>query len=408
MKCRFDPTGALAGLALLVPNAVLAQSGTPPKEAKPEESSTRDDIIVKGKRLPGSIIGDTAPVAKLNAAAIQGLGATSISDLLQRLKPLTTSVSGAEPVFLLNGRRVSSFNEIAALPPEALNGMEVLPESESARFGFPPTVRIVNYITKQKFGSLSVDQSVGTTTQGGGDTASLKLGSTRIDGSFRNTLTVSYERQDPLPNTRRRTFADPNSLFNPVGTIASPNGGSIDPALDALAGRAVTSAAVPGGNASSSLAGYLSGANAPRAFNLAPYQSVAGNDALSVDGTLALPISDSVSASVNLKMSAQRGSGLAGLGSAVLLVPAGNPALPFSKDVLLYRYLVEAGPLRQRNSDLTLHAGGALQGSIQRWNWTLTGNYDRARLNAMVEQGIDTDAAQAAISAGGNPGVGCH
>ena len=392
MRARRQRRHVLAGIALLCPAIVSAQEGEPP---------ARDDIVVTGKRLPGSVIGETEPVAILDAAGMRALGVTSLSDMLRLLKPLTTSASGGDPVFLLNGRRISGYGEIQSLPPEAMERTEILPETEAARFGFPSTVRVVNFITKAHFRALAVEEGAGTTTDGGGGVALLQLGSTRIDHGRRQSLAINYDRQDPLTASRRPTLPDTGSLFDGIGTIAGAGGGSIDPALDALAGRTVANAAVPADPASrGALAGYT---GAPRVFDLAPYQSVPSRDTLKVDGTQAVPIGRSVMASLNLTMEAKRGAGLAGLPRAVLRVPAGNPASPFARDVLLYRYLTEAAPLVQRTSGLDLHAGSTVQGSVKRWQWTVTGSYDRARASVAADQGIVLDGRQAAIDAGGDP-----
>lgn len=384
-----------AWAALLSPAAAFGQQA---------EAPGKDDIVITGKRLPGSAIDNTEPVAVLDAAAIKALGVTSISDMLRLLKPLTTSTSGSDPVFLLNGRRVSGYGEIQSLPPEAMERTEILPETEAARFGFPSTVRIVNFITKKRFRALSIEEGAGSTTDGGAGLALLQVGSTRIDGGRRQSLAINYNRQDSLLASRRPTFADTSSLFDGIGNITSVDGGSIDPALDALTGRLVTNAAVPADRAlRGTFAGYAAEANQLRIFNLAPYQSLSSRDTLKVDGTQAIPIGKSVVASLNLTMEAKRGSGLAGLPRAVLRVPAGNQALPFTRDVLLYRYLTEAAPLEQRTSGLDLHAGSTLQGSVKRWQWTVTGNYDRSRVSVAVDQGIVLDGQQAAIAAGGDP-----
>lgn len=386
---------AFAGAALLIPFEAFAQQAEVPGN---------DDIVITGKRSPRSVIDDTEPVAVLDAAAMKALGVTSLSDMLRLLKPLTTSASGGGPVFLLNGRRISGFGEIQSLPPEAMERTEILPETEAARFGFPSTVRVVNFITKKRFRALSIEEGAGSTTDGGGGVALLQLGSTRIDGGRRQSLAINYDRQDSLLASRRASFADTSTLFDAIGNIAGVDGGSIDPMLDALTGRAVTSAAVPADPAlRGGLAGYAAEANQARAFNLAPYQSLSSRDTLKVDGTQAVPIGKSMMASLNLTMEAKRGAGLAGLPRAVLRVPAGNPSLPFTRDVLLYRYVTEAAPLEQRTSGLDLHAGSTLQGTLKRWQWTVTGNFDRSRASAAVDQGIVLDDRQAAITAGGDP-----
>ena len=386
----------------LASGAVLATAGSAAaQEARPADPQ---DILVTGERLRGSVIGDAAPVAVLDAQALKALGATKIDDMLKLLKPLTTSNSGADPVFLLNGRRISGYGELRTLPPEAIERTEILPEQESARLGFPPTVRVTNFITRKHFRSLAVEESASTTTEGGASAAALELGSTQLDDLRRTSVTINYDRQDPLTAARRSTAPDTTTLFDRIGNVTGIGGGSIDPALDARVGRPVTVAAVPEDVAArGTLAGYAAGAGAPRITDLAPFQSIASRDQLRVDATRSVPIGTTMSGSLNLTMEAQRGLGLAGLPSATLRVPASNPASPFAGDVLLYRYLPEAGLLRQRTQALSLHAGGTVQGSLKRWIWTMTGSYDRLRASAAVDRGIAPDAAQAAIDGGADP-----
>ncbi len=383
----------------LVGAAVLAMPvpATAQEDAEPRD----DDIIVTGKRPPGSAIGDVAPVAVLDAAALRALGATSMAQLAKLLEPLTSSASGGAPVFLLNGRRIASEREIWTLPPEALERTEILSEQDAARFGFAPTVRVVNFVLKARFRAFVVDQGAGTTTDGGGSTERLELGSTRIAGDRRTVLTINYDRQNRLRATQRPYIPDSDSPFDRIGNLRSPDGGSIDAALDALAGRPVTVAAVPIDPATrDTLAAYAAGTR--RATDLSPFLSLRSRDALKVDGTHVVPVGRTMTASLNLAMEAERGRALAGLQGATLTLPAAS-ALPFARPVLLDRYLDEGPVLTQRNDSLTLHAASALQGGVGRWMWTLTGGYDRVRARAAVDRGVAADALQAAVDGGADP-----
>ncbi|MEH3040699.1 MAG: TonB-dependent receptor [Sphingomonas paucimobilis] len=381
--------------------AGAAIAAMPLPAAAQEETDTRDEIVVTGKRPPGSAIGDIAPVAVLDAAALRALGATSMQQLAELLKPLTSSASGGEPVFLLNGRRISSQREIWTLPPEALERTEVLSEQDAARFGFSPTVRVVNFVLKRQFRALVVDQGAGTTTDGGGGSERLELGSIRIAGDRRTSLTINYDRQNPLRASQRPYLPDSDSPFDRTGNVRAADGGSIDAALDALAGRPVTTAAVPIDPARrGSLADYVAGT--ARATDLSPFLSLRSRDALKVDGTHAVPIGKTMTGSINLTMEADRGRALAGLQAATLALPAGS-GLPFAGPVLLDRYLDEAPVLTQRNDNLTLHAGTTVQGGFGRWLWNVTGGYDRVRARAAVERGVAPGAVQAAVDAGADP-----
>lgn len=396
-----DGWRTLAGATMLVaPVPVLAQE----EVGTATEKAPREEIVVIGKRPPGSALGDAAPVAVLDAEAIRAMGVTSINDLLKLLKPLTTSNSGGNPVFLLNGRRISGYRELESLPPEAMERTEILNEQDSARFGFPATVRVVNFVTKKRFRALTVDQGAGTTTDGGGGTATAKLGATRIGGNRRSTLTIEYERQNPLFADERPYIADSDTLFDRTGNLRGFDGSTIDPALDRLAGRPVFAAAVPVEPAQrTSLGAYATSAGTTRVTDISPFLSLSSRDQLKVDATHAVPIGKTMTGSLNASMDAQRGFALAGLRGAVLRLPADNSASPFARDVLLYRYLDEAGVLTQRNDNLTLHAGSAVQGAVGRWMWTVTGGYDRVRARATVDRGVDPGRLQAAIDAGADP-----
>jgi iron complex outermembrane receptor protein len=226
-------------------------------------SASGDDIVITGQRSPGSAVGAIDPTATLDQAGIQSLGATDLKTLLERLKPLTTSASGGDPVYLLNGRRMSSMNELYSLPQEAMEKIEVLPESEAARFGFPATVRVMNFITKKRFRAVTYQQATGVTTEGGGETSYAEVTAARIDGPRRATLTLSHLRLNPILQSERAILPDPDTLYALGGTVTGIGGASIDPALDALVGAPVTIAAVPDDPAGrETLAGYAAGAGA--------------------------------------------------------------------------------------------------------------------------------------------------
>lgn len=136
-------------------------------------------------------------------------------------------------------------------------------ESEAAHFGFPATVRVMNFITKKTFRAVKYQQATGTTTEGGGETNYVQVTAARIDGPRRATLTNSHVL-NPILHSERAIVPDPDTLYVLGGNITGVGGGSIDSALDALVGNPVTIAAVPNDPASRrTLAGYVAGAGAP-------------------------------------------------------------------------------------------------------------------------------------------------
>ncbi|MAX00591.1 MAG: TonB-dependent receptor, partial [Sphingomonas sp.] len=76
-----------------------------------------------------------------------------------------------------------------------------------------------------------------------------------------------------------------------------------------------------------------------------------------------------------------------------------NPFSPFSDTVALYRY-AGTDPLTQDVHSVTGHGGFTLNGALSDWQWSVTGNFDRAETNTYTQTGVDTGAIQAALLAG--------
>lgn len=393
----------MIGIVTCLAAAMQTAASTPPQDAAPPANGI--DILVMGKRVAGSVVGEIEPVATLTADAIRTLGAVSMKELVERLKPLTTSATGDEPVVLLNGRRISGMQELYALPPEAIERTEVLPEAEAARFGFPPTVRVTNFITKKRFRAVTVQLLPGSATEGGGETNYAEMSVTRIAGPRRTSLSVSHLRLNPVDQAQRRILPDPAVLYAVQGNVTpGATRASLDPRLDTLAGAPVAVAAVPVDPAARDvLASYLATAGRPAVTDLGSSRWLQPrSDQVDVEASVGSPIGRSLDGSLNLSMEAQRSVGRNGLAPVLLTVPGGNPALPFADDVLLHRYLPDI-VLRQRNTSLKLHAGGTVQGGIGRWTWNATTNYDRSRGVALSDQGVAVEAVQAVVDAGGDP-----
>ena len=120
------------------------------------------DIVVFGTRLRGQLNVEVPPLAEFNEADIAAIGARSIAEVVAAIAPATGSSArggrgGGQPVFLINGIRVSSFREFRSYPPEAVAKVEVFPEEVAQRFGFSPDQRVVNIVLKPNFQSLTAD-----------------------------------------------------------------------------------------------------------------------------------------------------------------------------------------------------------------------------------------------------------
>lgn len=149
-------------IVLTVPALAAAQDGDQPEEEAKDDQAVLEDgaIVVTANRLRGELLVEQPPVLELNEADIQGIGAGSISELLEAIAPQTGSArgrGGGRPIFLINGVRVASFREFRSYPPEAIAKVEVFPEEVAQRFGFAPDRRVVNFVLKEDYSSREVE-----------------------------------------------------------------------------------------------------------------------------------------------------------------------------------------------------------------------------------------------------------
>jgi len=401
-KISVPPRGrkvASAGRAILFAAGVVTAVGA--KAAPPDEDQPAD-VIVNGAR--GSVVADIQPVATFDKTLIESIGAPSMGDLLRILEPMTRSADGKPPIFLLNGQRTTGYEEIGSLPPEAVEKFELLPEQAALRFGYPPTQRVLNVITKARFRTVEAKVNGGLSTEGGGGSRGANLALTRIARPRRLTLTGEYRHADPLRQSRRHILPDPANLYDAIGNVVSATGGEIDPALSAAVGHPVSIAAVPTDPSSrGQLSAYLAGADHPRVFDLGRYRTlVSRTDAFKGSGVLTTPIGNTVSGSFSLSGERSVDNSLQGLPAVPILVPASNPHSPFARDVLLYRY-VGNDPKRARSVTTTLNAGGTLRGNLGLWYWDLTATFDSKDVRAHDEIGLDVAAIDQAVANGADP-----
>jgi iron complex outermembrane receptor protein len=401
---RLVPATSAAAMLIAGTCGSLAAAQTPkkPKE-EPAEVRAAQDIVIVGERR--SAVKNVDPLATLDSNAIAATGATTVGELLKVIKPLTQSADGRDPIFLLNGQRTSGYEEIGSLPPEAIDKVEVLPEPAALRYGYPPTRRVLNFITKRNFRQFEARGSIGTTTRPGSTTANANLNFTRLHKDSRFTLALESRHTSSLLQSERHILPDPDVLFDGIGNVTSPDFGEIDPALSAAAGQIITVAPVPEDEADrSSLAAYAAAGNQPRLFDLGPYRTlVPRNDAWKAEAVFADKLGGTLSGSLNLTAEQSTDRTLGALAAATLTVPASNPYSPFSGTVLLHRYLTEVDPLRSRQTTTTVHGGSTLRGVTAGWRWDLTAAFDQKLIKGVGELGIDISAANAAIAAGANP-----
>ncbi|AQR73660.1 TonB-dependent receptor domain-containing protein [Sphingomonas sp. LM7] len=370
------------------------------QESVPEQPDA--DIVVRASRLPGSIDTDVLPTMRLDADAIRKLGVVGAAELV---KKLGLAPDGAQPIYTLNGRLPASTFEIFEMPMEAFRQFESFPASVATKFGYPPTRKVLNFITKDRFGAVELKSNYQAATEGGSANHSETAGITRIRNQRRLTLTGSYTGTSELRQNERRIVADPALYFDTIGNVTGAAGGAIDPRLTALAGGPVLVAPVPSDPAGrGDLAAYLDNAGTPRITDTAAFRTLIPNQqSWKLGGAIASPIGSNTTASFAASLERKRERSVQGLPAAILPIAAANPYSPFDADILLHRYLDEAGPVRQRTTSTIARAALGGSGTFSGWGWNLTASIDRQQLESVTRGNVDIAGLTARIADGTDP-----
>lgn len=338
-----SPVVLLLALASLDPNAettpaVAPQTQTPAVPAAEEqEAYDLGEIQAVSSRRRGAALGDYEPELVLDEEQLKAYGASSIQELMTLLEPVTRSSRGGAPVFLVNGRRISGFQEIRGIPPEAIERTEILPEETALSYGYSADQRVVNFVLKANFRSLTMQTSVRRPDAGGRTVSDLESNILRIAGKQRTTLDLEYENDTPLFETERdiqREDGDPSAYRTLLAKQEQA--------------------------------------------------SVAGSLVRDLNDTTALTLSASLEDTSRLSYQ--------GLPSVQLAVP------PSTVTEMLYLNAPDA--LSRTTDTLAGKVGALMDGYLGDWRWTLTGGYDRTETKTRTGRGLDQDTLQAGVTAG--------
>lgn len=388
-------------LGLLAPGVQSAAQGPAPVEATAVEA-------LEVQAAPrGKVDGAIAPELVLGPEEIRAYGAGNIGQLLEALEPQLQSARGREsgpPVVLLNGRRVTGFQEISGIPSEAIEKVEILPEEVALTYGYRADQRVTNFVLKKAFRALTTELASRAPTAGGRLTHTVTGNYFRVFDGSRVTLDLSLKDEDALFEAERqivRTLdASPYDLTGNV--VGAPRGAEIDPALSALAGSAVVAAAVPATYAGPAprLADFAPGAGRTASDDLSVNRSLQpeGRQAV-IKGAVARDLNHTTSATLTASLDDNSTRSFLGLPGVAVTLRAGSPFSPFSRDATLYRYIDAPEALVRDVDTLKGQANLGLNGRSGDWRWTLTGAYERTETSTRTGRGLDTAAYRAAVAA---------
>lgn len=183
-----------------------AHAGATEPTAGQREPEERRDIIVTGRRLPGAALGDLPAEMRLGPEDMAAFGAGTIGELLDDLSPQTQAAGvagGSPPLVLVNGQRISGFEEVRALPPEAVLRIDILPEETALRYGLRPGSKVVNLVLRPDFRAVAAEAGFGQATAGGRPSAEAKATISRITPVGRWSLSAGHSRAGALLESER-------------------------------------------------------------------------------------------------------------------------------------------------------------------------------------------------------------
>jgi hypothetical protein len=408
-------TSLFAATALsstLMAGAAHAQTApqTPPP-AQDDEVYDLGEVTVSASRPRGSVDSDIPPDIVLDEEMIRTYGAGNIQELIAALEPLTQSSrgrGGGQPIFLLNGRRVSSPREIFSIPTEALERTEILPEDVALAYGYRADQRVVNFVLKPTFRSVTLQADGRAATAGGRTQLGADADFFRVDGLNRSTFDIEYRRAGALFEDERDIVrSDSGRPFSRRGTVTGllDDGmvGEIDPALSALAGSTVTMALAPlsAANGPVGLDAFVAGAGLSGSEDLTESRTLLPRtESIELKGSITRDLSQTLAGTISGSIQDQSSQSFLGLPGSVFDLGAGSPFSPFSNDVLVYRLLDAPESLTRDVDTRTLEGSGQLDGYLGDWRWTLTGNYSRVETDTRTGQGLDDQALQDGVAAG--------
>lgn len=205
-----------------------------------DTASNEDEVVVAGGRARGSIVADVRPERVFRAADIRAFGADDVEALLGAIGAQSASNGGRgdeDPVTLLNGRRVSSLAEIARIPAEAIQRMEIFPEEVALRYGYRADQKVVNVVTFQRFRSVVGQAGYAVPTAGGRKRGDVDADALVIRGDTRFGLGATYTRAANLLERDR-------GLIQPSGAADLGRDRTLLPATERLRVEGVASGPV--------------------------------------------------------------------------------------------------------------------------------------------------------------------
>lgn len=316
--------------------------------------SNSEVILVTGSRIPSSLDRE-ATVMRLNKAALERTGLTSIGDILQQLpisggslntkfnssgnfgfppdgggigagaaladlrylgpKRVLVLVDGVRWINGSSASGVSSATDLNTIPPSIIDRVEVLQDGASSIYGSDAISGVINIITKKNEQGLSANAYVGSYTEGDGVTQQYDIGWGQTSEKMSVYINASYVRQGEVNASDRDIARFPVPGFTACMTAdcssATPRGRFVlyDPNtqsnLNLTLNEQLSPRTQPVYDPANPSAGDFSGFTNSDRFNFSPFNYVlTPSERLGIFSQTQYKLVDTQSTSVNLFMRA--------------------------------------------------------------------------------------------------------
>ena len=369
-----------------------------------DENGQIEEVTVVAERLRFGVSGPIEPEVQYDAASIRGLAVSSLEELLDEIAPDVSSGRGRQdsrPVVLLNGQRIASFREIRTYPPEAVERVEVYPEEVALKFGYRANQKVVNFILREQFRSVTTETEFSGSTDGEGNAGEIDAGFLTLSNGARTSIHFEANSQQPVLESDRSVVAEsesqPSSLSGNI--YGSQLNAELDPALSSLAGAPVFSASLPANLTNPVLQDLVASANNTDFTSEEPFRTlVSDQQSATLSVSHARPLSETVLLTISSELSLDESASKQGLAEFSYEIPANHPASPFSNSVLLKRYFSEV--LQREGQTERGELNVTLAGRTGGWQWSWLNSAVFEKSETDTDRGITADAFIADINNG--------
>lgn len=245
-------------LALTLPMAfsAVAQDAQDEDEEEATATSSRttqlDTVEVVGSRIKRAEVEGPSPVIVISRDDFEREGFKTVGDALQTLTQNSTAsftgdlgVTGFTPnaqvvnlrslgpqytLTLINGRRPAQYPQpynrdnnvvnLRAIPSSIVERVEILTGGASAIYGSDAISGVVNVVLRQNYDGQLVRLQVGTTDEGGGDSAVFEFSGGATGDRWSATYAFQAGYQEPVFASQREFLADTRN--GPLGNTTTP------------------------------------------------------------------------------------------------------------------------------------------------------------------------------------------